>query len=473
MADLGAIFKAYDVRGRVPEQLDASVARRIGAAFAALVDGAGSEREAGGAARNGAAGGSSASRAPVVVGHDMRASSPGLAAAFAEGVRDGGRDVDFLGLTATDELYFASGSLDAAGAMVTASHNPAAYNGLKLCYAGAAALSASTGLDEIRALMDAGPAPGSAIAGRGTLRRADVLASYASHLHELAPVRGRRLKVVVDAANGMAGRTVPAVFAALDVELVEMYFELDGSFPNHEANPLEPANLRDLQSAVREQRADLGLAFDGDADRCFAVDEAGNPVSPSALTALIATRELVRHPGAHIVHNAITSRVVPETIRAHGGVPVRTPVGHSLIKAVMADVGAVFGGEHSGHYYFQDFWYADSGLLAALHLMAALASTDRPLSDLVADFQPYRASGEINSTVTDPSDALARVARAYESTPGVTLDRLDGLSVVAADWWLNVRPSNTEPLLRLNVEAVDAATMADVRDSVLTLLRSP
>lgn len=458
MADLASIFKAYDVRGRVPEELDADTAKRIGDAFARLLD-----RTADGRAR----------RAPVVVGHDMRASSPTLATAFADGVRDAGRDVTFIGLAATDEVYFASGSLDAPAAMVTASHNPAAYNGLKLCFAGAVALSALTGLDDIRALIQSGDALGDAVPGsRGSLRQASMLTSYVSHLHELAPVGGRRLKVVVDAANGMAGHTVPAVFAALDVELVPLFFELDGSFPNHEANPLQAENLRDLAAAVVAQGADLGLAFDGDADRCFAVDEMGRPVAPSTLTALIAVRELARRPGAHIIHNAITSRAVPETIRAHGGIPVRTPVGHSLIKAVMAEVGAVFGGEHSGHYYFQDFWYADSGMLAALHLMSALAASDQPLSVVTAELELYVASGEINSTVRDPVAALGRVASAYADRPDVELDHLDGLSVDAADWWLNVRASNTEPLLRLNVEAVDAATMADVRDSVLALIRS-
>ncbi|MGI8701825.1 MAG: phosphomannomutase/phosphoglucomutase [Nocardioidaceae bacterium] len=459
MADLAAIFKAYDVRGRVPDELDAATMRQIGAAFAGLLD------------RRG--GGGPQARSPVVVGHDMRASSPALATALADGVRDAGRDVTFIGLVATDELYFASGSLDAPAAMVTASHNPAADNGLKLCLAGAVALSAGTGLDEIRDIVAAGQA-GVLLDGppRGSLRVADVLASYVSHLHSLAPVRGRRLKVVVDAANAMAGLTAPAVFASLDAELVPLYFELDGSFPHHDANPLEPANLRDLSTAVGAVRADLGLAFDGDADRCFAVDETGRPVAPSTLTALIAVRELARRPGAHVIHNAVTSRTVAETIRDHGGIAVRTPVGHSLIKATMAEVGAVFGGEHSGHYYFQDFWYADSGMLAALHLMATLAAGDRPMSEVAADFERYTASGEINATVSDSSAALDRVESAFAGQPGVSLDRLDGLSVIAEDWWLNVRPSNTEPLLRLNVEAVDDATMADVRDSALALLRA-
>lgn len=457
MADLASIFKAYDVRGRVPEQLDEPTTRQIGNAFARLLDRAG--------------GPGSACHRPVVVGHDMRPSSPGLARAFADGVRDAGRDVLLIGLAATDELYFASGSLDAPAAMVTASHNPAAYNGLKLCFAGAVALSAGTGLDDIRDMVLSGAAARTADADRrGTLRTADMLASYVSHLHQLAPVRGRRLTVVVDAANGMAGHTVPAVFSGLDVELVGLYLDLDGTFPNHEANPLDPANLRDLSTAVVAQHADLGLAFDGDADRCFAVDETGRPVPPSTLTALIAVRELARRPGAHVIHNVVTSRVVAETILEHGGIPVRTPVGHSLIKATMAEVGAVFGGEHSGHYYFQDFWYADSGMLAALHLMSALAETDEPMSRVAAGFDRYVASGEINSVVADPAAAMARLEESFAGRTGVELDRLDGLSVVAEDWWLNVRASNTEPLLRLNVEAADDETMTDVRDSALTLL---
>jgi phosphomannomutase len=467
LADLARIFKAYDVRGIVPDELDESTARDVGAAFARL-----DSRQAG-PGRVGR---------PVVIGHDMRRTSPGLAEAFADGVQQAGRDVLLIGLAATDQLYFASGSLDAPAAMVTASHNPAAYNGFKLCLAGAVALSADTGLDEIRddvasCAPGAPDAPGTSggEAGpvtTGSCSTASLLPSYVDHLLQVAPVSGRRLKVVVDAANGMAGLTAPAVFARLDADLVPLYFELDGSFPNHEANPLDPANLVDLSAAVLAEQADIGLAFDGDADRCFVVDERGEPVSPSVVTSLIAIRELGRHPGATVIHNLITSRAVPETIAAHGGHAVRTPVGHSLIKAEMARTGAVFGGEHSGHYYFRDFWYADSGMLAALHVLGVLASGDRPISQIAAALSPYTASGEINLAVASSERALASVERQFARQPGVALDRLDGLSVIGEDWWLNVRASNTEPLLRLNVEARDAATMVGLRDSTLALLRS-
>jgi phosphomannomutase len=302
-----------------------------------------------------------------------------------------------------------------------------------------------------------------------------VLDAYADHLLSLAPVTGRRLKVVVDAGNGMAGHTAPVVFDRIGegVELVPMYFELDGTFPHHEANPIEPANLVDLQARVRAEGADLGLAFDGDADRCFVVDERGEAVSPSTLTALIATRELARSPGSAVIHNLITSRFVPEVVREHGGRPVRTRVGHSYIKATMAETDAVFGGEHSGHFYFRDFWRADSGMLAALHTLAALAETDRPLSRLLTDYQRYCLSGEINSEVADQVATSATVEAAYADVDGAQVDHLDGLTVTTPEWWFNVRPSNTEPLLRLNVEGADEATMTRVRDDVLALIRSP
>jgi phosphomannomutase len=452
VADVERIFKAYDIRGLVPSQLDELVARDIGAAFAAEV--AGSSRHD-----------------AVVIGHDMRTSSPGLAGAVADGVRSRGTDVVMIGLASTDMLYFASGSLGLAGAMVTASHNPAGYNGIKLCRPGAVAMSAETGLDAIRRrLAEAGQ--GVPACSEGTLERRDLLEPYAAYLKALVPVSGRRLHVVVDAANAMAGLTAPAVFAGIDLELTPLYFELDGTFPHHEANPLEPGNLVDLQHEVVRVGADLGLAFDGDADRCFVVDEQGRVVSPSALTALIAVRELARQPGAHVIHNLITSRAVPETIERHGGVPVRTKVGHSLIKTTMARTNAVFGGEHSGHYYFRDFWYADSGMLAALHLMAALAATPEPVSALVAGYHPYAASGEINATVTDVPAVLEAIATFFGSTDGVALDSLDGLTVTGPTWWFNVRPSNTEPVLRLNVEADDAATMERIRDEVLSRIGS-
>ncbi|MBZ5734209.1 phosphomannomutase/phosphoglucomutase [Nocardioides sp. TRM66260-LWL] len=444
-----AIFKAYDVRGLVPEQLDENLARAVGAAYVAVT----------GAAK-------------VVVGHDMRPSSPGMAGAFAEGATAAGADVVLIGLASTDQLYFASGHLGLPGAMFTASHNPAQYNGIKMCRTHAQPIGLDTGLAEIRDLVVAGHAPSSPTPG--TLTEHDVLEAYAAHLLSLAPVVGRRLKVVVDAGNGMAGLTAPAVFERLGtdaVELVPMYFELDGSFPNHEANPIDEENLRDLQARVLAEGADIGLAFDGDADRCFLVDERGQAVSPSTLTALIAARELAKEPGSTVIHNLITSRAVPEIVTELGGTPVRTRVGHSFIKATMAETDAIFGGEHSGHFYFRDFWRADSGMLAALHALAALAETDQPLSALMAQYERYPLSGEVNSTVDDTAAVLARLEEEYGSREGVTLDHLDGLSVSHADWAFNVRPSNTEPLLRLNAEGRDEATMAAIRDEVLGLIR--
>jgi phosphomannomutase len=452
-ANTHAVFKAYDVRGTVPDQLDEELARRTGAAFVQVCD-----------------------VSAVVVGHDMRPSSPGLAAAFAAGAADAGADVVMIGLASTDQLYYASGALDRPGAMFTASHNPARYNGIKLCRAGAAPVGADTGLREIRDAVSGPDRP--AAATTGTISQRDVLQSYAAHLLSLAPVSGRRLRVVVDAGNGMAGLTTPVVFERIGraddsgVELIPMYFELDGTFPNHEANPIEPENLVDLQKRVVAEAADVGLAFDGDADRCFVVDELGRAVPPSTLTALIAARELAREPGAKVIHNLITSRRVPELVAELGGTPVRTRVGHSFIKATMAETDAVFGGEHSGHFYFRDFWRADSGMLAALHTLAALAATDRPLSELLADYERYSLSGELNSEVADLDVALAAVESAYADTPGAAVDHLDGLTVATDDWWFNVRPSNTEPLLRLNVEGADDQTMTRVRDEVLTVIRS-
>ena len=452
-ADLSQIVKAYDVRGVVPDQWDEPLAELFGAAFAELT-GAGA----------------------LVVGHDMRPSSPGLSGAFARGAAARGADVTEIGLCSTDQLYYASGALDLPGAMFTASHNPARYNGIKLCRAGAAPVGQDTGLAEIRALVErwseaGAPEPS---ARPGTVTRRDTLADYAAHLRSLVDLTGiRPLKVVVDAGNGMGGHTVPTVFAGLPLDLVPMYFELDGTFPNHEANPLDPANLVDLQRRVREEGADLGLAFDGDADRCFVVDQNGEPVSPSAVTALVAARELARNGGkGTVIHNLITSWTVPEVVRENGGTPERTRVGHSFIKAEMARTGAIFGGEHSAHYYFRDFWNADTGMLAALHVLAALGEQDGPLSALVAAYDRYAGSGEINSTVADQQARLAAIRAAYEGRDDVTVDDLDGLTVQAADWWFNVRPSNTEPLLRLNAEARDEATMTKVRDEALAIIRA-
>ncbi|NGN95642.1 phosphomannomutase/phosphoglucomutase [Nocardioides sp. KC13] len=446
-----AVFKAYDVRGTVPDQIDENLARLTGRAFVHVVGARGGE---------------------IVVGHDMRPSSPALSGAFAEGATEAGADVTMIGLASTDELYFASGHLGLPGAMFTASHNPAQYNGIKLCRANAVPVGAESGLDEIRDLVISGGAPVTEVAG--SISETDVLEAYAAHLLSLAPVKGRRLTIVADAGNGMAGHTAPAVFGRLGeeaVELIPMYFELDGTFPNHEANPLDSSTLVDLQAKVRETGADAGLAFDGDADRCFLVDERGEVVSPSAITALIAERALAQEPGATIIHNLITSRAVPEIVTELGGTPVRTRVGHSYIKAVMAESGAAFGGEHSGHFYFRDFWRADSGMLAALHVLGALAETDEPLSELLAAYARYPMSGEINSTVPDQAATVAEIERAYAGREGVTVDKLDGLTVSHADWSFNVRASNTEPLLRLNAEGKDTPTMERVRDEALAIIR--
>jgi phosphomannomutase len=445
--NLQAIFKAYDVRGTVPDQIDAPLARRVGNAFVAVTG----ARE-------------------VVVGHDMRPSSPELSRAFADGAATAGADVTLIGLASTDQLYFASGQLARPGAMFTASHNPAQYNGIKMCRAHAVPIGVETGLADIRDRVASGATLTAEHPGR--IDERDLLAQYATYLLSLAPVRGRHLKVAVDAGNGMAGMTAPAVLGQLDVEVVPLYFELDGTFPNHEANPIEPANLVDLQATVREVGADIGLAFDGDADRCFLVDERGELVTPSVLTALIASRELAKQPGATIIHNLITSRAVPEIVEELGGNPVRTRVGHSYIKATMAETDAIFGGEHSGHFYFRDFWRADSGMLAALHALAALAEVDAPLSEVLAPYHRHVASGEINSEVADQQAALTRIEDEWGSRPGVTVDHLDGLSVIHDDWWFNVRASNTEPLLRLTAEGKDDDTMHRIRDEVLAMIRS-
>ncbi|PWW64586.1 phosphomannomutase/phosphoglucomutase [Actinokineospora spheciospongiae] len=448
MRDLSGVFKAYDIRGVVGEQIDADLVRAVGAAFARLVGGP-----------------------TVVVGHDMRESSPGLAAAFAEGANGEGVDVINIGLASTDMLYFASGSLDLPGAMFTASHNPAKYNGIKLCRAGAAPVGQDSGLRTIQAEVEA-DTPGSG--KTGSVETRDLLTGYAEYLRGLVDLSGiRPLKVVVDAGNGMGGHTVPTVFDGLPLDVTPMYYELDGNFPNHEANPLDPKNIVDLQAKVREVGADIGLAFDGDADRCFVVDENGDPVSPSAITALVAVRELAKDPGGTVIHNLITSHAVPEIVAEHGGVPVRTRVGHSFIKQEMAETGAIFGGEHSAHYYFRDFWKADTGMLASMHVLAALGEQPGTLSDLTREYNRYAASGEINSTVDDQAGRLAAIKAEYGARDGVTLDELDGLTVRLPDGaWFNLRASNTEPLLRLNVEAADDDAVAAVRDEVLAIVRA-
>ena len=462
MRSLDQIIKAYDVRGIYPDQLDADLAHAVGAAFVRVL---------GIAARDGGPG-------VVVIGHDMRPSGPELVAAFADGVREQGCDVILIGLASTDGLYFASGHLGIPGAMFTASHNPAQYNGIKLCRAGAAPVGQDSGLREIREMIENDDIP-TYDGPMGAISERDMLTEYAKYLRQLVDLSGiRPLKVVVDAGNGMGGFTVPAVLGtgcglpALPLDIDALYFELDGTFPNHEANPIEPSNLVDLQKRVLEVGADIGLAFDGDADRCFLVDERGELISPSTLTALIASRELAKAPGSTIIHNVITSKAVPEVIVENGGTPVRTRVGHSFIKATMAETNAVFGGEHSGHFYFRDFWRADSGMLAALHALAALGETPEgtTISSLMNEFDRYSNSGEINTEVKDQKAMTEKIRLAYAE--GTTTDEMDGLTVDGGEWWFNVRPSNTEPLLRLNVEARDEVQMAELRDAVLSIMRS-
>ncbi|WP_432843858.1 phosphomannomutase/phosphoglucomutase [Dactylosporangium sp. CA-092794] len=452
MQDLGKLIKAYDIRGTVPDQFNEGLAVQIGAAFARW---SGAES--------------------IVTVRDMRPSSPGLAAAFAAGATSQGVNVIDAGLGSTDMVYFAAGYLNMPGAVFTASHNPAQYNGIKLCRAGAAPIGQDTGLRDIRTMIENGVA---AFDGPpGTVTSRDLLGAYAGYLRELVDLSAiRPLKIVIDAGNGMGGHVAPAVLGdamlpSLPLEIVPLFFELDGTFPNHEANPLDPANLVDLQKAVVEHGADAGLAFDGDADRCFLIDQNGEAVPPSAIVALIATRELARDPGAAIVYNVITSQAVPEIVTEAGGVPVRCRVGHSFMKQRMAEHDAIFGGEHSGHYYFRDFWRADTGMLAAMHVLAALGGQDRPLSELAGQYTRYHASGEINSEVPDPAATLQRVGASYADTAGVSVDWLDGLTVSYGALWFNLRPSNTEPMLRLNVEGPDTTSMVRLLDSVLAQVR--
>ena len=467
---LADIVKTYDIRGLVDQQLVPEASYALGWAFARFVALQGHLRHMPTPSTAQPRGWQS-----VVVAHDMRRSSPALAAAFAAGVNAAGLDVVHAGLASTDMLYYASGTLHMAGAMFTASHNPAQYNGIKLCLPGAAPVSIDNGLAQIRdhaqGLLDGHIEQPDA--PRGHLFTHDALPGYTAFLRSLVDLSGiRPLRVVIDAGNGMAGHTVPAVLAGLPLQVDQLYFELDGDFPNHEPNPLDPSNLVDLQHAVRTTGADLGLAFDGDADRCFVIDEQANPVSASAITALVGTRELAKRPGATVLHNLITSRAVPEIIAEAGGLPIRTRVGHSLIKATMATTGAIFGGEHSAHYYFADFFGADTGMLAAMHVLAALGEQDRPLSQLVASFERYSHSGEINSTVSDVTTTLGHIQE-WALTRGAEIDDLDGLTIALPDRsWFNVRASNTEPLLRLNVEAPDDATMADLRNQILALVRN-
>ena len=450
MTEFAHIFKAYDIRGLVDTEIDSDFAFATGVAFARFLQ---IEREPG----------------TIVIGEDMRPSSPELAEAFSAGATSQGMDVVRIGLASTDMLYFASGKLGVPGAMFTASHNPAQYNGIKLCLSNARPIGKESGLLTIEKFVR----EGSPIALRnvGVEKHRDMLEEYVDHLLTLVDIKNiRPLKVIVDAGNGMAGHTAPAIFARLNCEVIPMYFELDGSFPNHEANPLDETTLTDLKKAMKDHNADLGLAFDGDADRCFLVDERGVAVNPSALTALIAHRELIKHPGSSIIYNLISSRTVKEVIDENGGIGLRSRVGHSYIKTMMAESGAIFGGEHSGHFYFKDFWRADSGALAALHAIAALGESQSTMSELLAPYDRYVSSGEINSKVSDTQAATQLVQNSYSSQQ-VTIDHLDGLTVNADTWWFNLRPSNTEPLLRLNVEASTQAQMEIVRDEVLALIR--
>ncbi len=447
---LDKIIKAYDIRGLVKNGVTTDFSFALGVAYAKFLE---IEREP----------------ATIVVGEDMRDSSAPLADAFSDGATSQGMDVIRIGLASTDMLYFASGKLNLPGIMFTASHNPAQYNGMKLCKSGAKPIGQESGLLTIKQLIQ----EGIAISNRpvGTIRKMDLLDDYVTYLIDRFPkktFKKRNLKVVIDAGNGMAGFTAPSVMKKLNVELIPMYFELDGNFPNHEANPIEPKNLKDLQKKVKKEKADLGLAFDGDADRCFLVDENADLVNPSSLTALIAVRELKRNPGASIIYNLISSKAVPEIILENGGKPVRSRVGHSYIKSLMAQTGAVFGGEHSGHFYFADFWRADSGMLAALYALAELMDSPKTLSEILKPFDRYFSSGEINTRVKDSSKSIKLVKEKYEKENEV--DEFDGLTVSSKKWWFNLRPSNTEPLLRLNVEADSPKLMVEIRDTVLSLI---
>ncbi len=446
-----SVFKAYDIRGLVGSELNVDFCFATGVAFARFLA---QEREPG----------------TVVIGEDMRPSSPDFADAFSAGLTSQGMDVIRIGLASTDMLYFAAGKLNFPGAMFTASHNPAEYNGIKLCLSGARPIGKESGLLSIERFVDEGSPL--ATRGIGVEKSLSLLKEYVAHLLSLVDLsQMRRLKIVVDAGNGMAGHTAPAVFAELNAEVIEMYYELDGTFPNHEANPIDEANLRDLKKAVKKEKADIGLAFDGDADRCFIVDEKGDAVNPSTLTALIADRELKKRPGSTIIYNLISSRAVKEIVEEQGATAIRSRVGHSYIKALMAQTGAIFGGEHSGHFYFKEFWKADSGMLAALHALAALGEVQKPLSEILKPYSRYFQSGEINSKVVDAGESINAIEAKYGVSKGNQVDHLDGLTITSDKWWFNVRASNTEPLLRLNVEGNTKALMEKIRDEVLDAIR--
>ena len=448
---LDKIIKAYDIRGLVKGEITPEFSFSLGVAFAKFLE---LEREP----------------ATIVVGEDMRDSSPILAKAFCDGATSLGMDAIRIGLASTDMLYFASGKLGLPGIMFTASHNPAKYNGMKLCKSGARPIGKDSGLPLIKEFIEKGVPISTRPIGKVTNR--NILDEYVDFLIKQFPKNlfaRRKLKVVVDAGNGMAGYTVPAVMKKINLQLIPMYFELDGKFPNHEANPIEPKNLKDLQKRVIKEGADIGLAFDGDADRCFLIDENGGLVNPSTLTALIAKRELKKNPKSAIIYNLISSKTVPEVINENKGEAIRSRVGHSFIKNLMAETGAIFAGEHSGHFYFKNFWRADSGMLAALYALAELMNTEETLSELLLQFNRYHSSGEINSKVKDPKKSIAIVKKKYGKEYEV--DELDGLTITAREWWFNLRPSNTEPLLRLNVEANTQKQMMKIRNEVLAQIR--
>jgi phosphomannomutase len=446
-----SIFKAYDIRGRYPDALNENVARKIGRAYVSFL-------------------GLSGSR--VVVGRDMRLSGEPLEDAFVRGVTEAGADVLDIGLVSTDALYFAVGHLEEpGGAMITASHNPKDYNGLKLCREDAIALSGDEGISQIRDLITSGKLP-EPDEDAGSVEEGDITADYAEHCLSFITTEGLRpLKIVVDAGNGMAGKMLPPIFEKLPFEYVPMYFELDGSFPNHPPNPIEPQNMEDLQERVLAEGADFGVAFDGDADRCFVVTENGVTISGDILATLVAKNVLEKEPGAAIVYSAVCSKALPELVRREGGRPIRTKAGHSIIKPQMRKHDAAFGGEHSGHFYFRDNYFADSGIIAMLTVAELVGRQENPLSELLIPIDPYFRSGEINSEVEDQDEVLKRVEEHYAERDDPEIDHLDGLTVDYGDWWFNLRPSNTEPLLRLNVEASDRETMEKVRDELLDLIR--
>ena len=442
-----AIFKSYDVRGIYPAELNEDVAYGIGRCFVALLG-----------------------AKTVGVGRDMRPSGARLFEAFARGACEAGADVVDVGLVSTDALYFAVGKFGYdGGVMITASHNPAKYNGMKFTREGAEAMSLDTGLSKIRDQIASGTLPPKATKP-GSITHKNILDEFAQHcLSFIDKNKVRPFKIAIDAGNGMAGETVPHVFKHLPCQVIPLYFELDGSFPNHPASPIEPENMIDLQAAVRKHQCDLGVAFDGDADRMFIVDEKGDLIDGSTVTALVALNTLKRYPGSRILYNLICSRSVPELIAKNGGIPIRSQVGHSLIKKTMREEDIEFGGEHSGHFYFKQNWYADSGMIALMECLELFSESGKTVSETIAPIDTRFRSGEINSTVKDIPSKLRQIEEHYK---GAQIDHLDGVTINYPNWWMNIRPSNTEPLLRLNVEGDTKELMERHRDEALELIRS-